>query len=488
MIRKDFVRRKEMKTTKITICACVLLMVSSVFATQIDVPFDYLTIQGAVDAAENGDVVVISAGTYVGTGNVNIDMRGKSVTVCSTDPDDPEVVAGTVIDGTGLSWKNGFVFRSGETTGSKVSGLTVKGTYNFTGGAFACYNNSSPLIENCVITGNRAFLGGGAYIANSQSRPVFRNCTITNNTATVNGGAVYSNAAGPIFENCVFTGNTAPNGGAIYAHNTGNPALTNCTITGNTAKTSGGGIYSYNDSDITLTNCIIYGNTAPRAADIFLPPMGLATIMDVAYSNLSYDAAKVEFANANTLNLVAGNVFDDPLFTGDSLLILQKVSPCVDAGKESVVLGADTDVVGSPRVSGGGIDIGAFEFQSVFPAVFKLTPQTLNLDSNGQFVTCTIAFATKYSPDDIDTSKLLLNMAIAPEFTEVEAAEQYLLVKFDRSALQALIDRAATTAEVSIYGQFNNGIEFEGFDEIKITTDNNDKTNGNGNSNGNGKK
>ena len=470
-----------MKTTKITICTCVLLMASSVLAAELNVPFDYPNIQDAVEAAENGDVVVLAIGTYTGAGNSNVNMKGKTVTVRSTNPADPAVVAETVIDCTGSQWKNAFVFRTAETPESKVAGLTIKGAYNFMGGAFACFNNSGPLIENCVITGNKSFLGGAAYIANSQSRPIFRNCYITDNSATVNGGAIYSNAAGPIFENCLFTGNSAPNGGAIYAHNTGMPALTNCTVSANSATTGGGGIYAYNKSDITLTNCIVYNNTAPRAADIFIPALGEATTMDVAYSNLSYDIAKVEFASKNTLNLVAGNIFDDPMFSGDSLLILQKISPCVDAGTTAVEIGGDTDVTGSPRISGDGIDIGAFEYQSALPADLKFTPRTLNLDSNGQYVTCTIAFATTYTPGDIDTATLLLNMAITPVFTEIDAEEQYLLVKFKRSALQEIIDRDATNFEVNIYGKLNNGTEFEGFDEIKITTDSNDKTNGKSN-------
>jgi pectin methylesterase-like acyl-CoA thioesterase len=47
------------------------------------------TIQAAIDAAEDGDVIVVRPGNY----NEKINFNGKNITLRSTDPDDPEVVA-----------------------------------------------------------------------------------------------------------------------------------------------------------------------------------------------------------------------------------------------------------------------------------------------------------------------------------------------------------------------------------------------------------
>jgi regulator of RNase E activity RraA len=60
------------------------------FATTINVPADYATIQVAIDAANNGDTVLVAPGTYV----ENIEFYGKAITVSSAEG--PEV---TVIDG-----------------------------------------------------------------------------------------------------------------------------------------------------------------------------------------------------------------------------------------------------------------------------------------------------------------------------------------------------------------------------------------------------
>ncbi|MBN1291887.1 MAG: hypothetical protein JXB48_08610 [Candidatus Latescibacteria bacterium] len=43
----------------------------------------YTKIQDAVNAAANHDTVIVNNGTYSGTGNVNIQIKGKSITVMS---------------------------------------------------------------------------------------------------------------------------------------------------------------------------------------------------------------------------------------------------------------------------------------------------------------------------------------------------------------------------------------------------------------------
>ena len=48
----------------------------------IHVPGDYPTIQGAIDAAFNGDAIVVAPGTY----NETIDLLGKAIRIRSSKP------------------------------------------------------------------------------------------------------------------------------------------------------------------------------------------------------------------------------------------------------------------------------------------------------------------------------------------------------------------------------------------------------------------
>ena len=187
------------------------------------------TVQAGIDLADSGDEVVLAAGTYTGIGNRDIDFRGKGITVRSSAPSDPEMVAATVIDCQKAG--RGFYFHSGETTMSVVDGLTIANGY--------------------VIS------EGGAIYCGDESGPTVRNCVIRNNTAVSAGGGIFCRHSSPAIVNCIVTGNAAADGGGIVLW-FGYSMVGGCTITDNVAfsPSSDGfschGAYVYADGETVL--------------------------------------------------------------------------------------------------------------------------------------------------------------------------------------------------------------------------------------------
>jgi parallel beta-helix repeat protein len=215
-----------------TIYATFVIGTSEFKVYNIDTGIGYDTIQEAIDAALDGEIIIVYPGTY----DENIVFDNRNITVQSTDPSDPSVVSATIIDG-GRSGKV-VKFLGGDT--SNLQGFTVQNGYEVSGGGIYLYN-SSPNITNNIITNNEADAGGGIYVYGSS--PTVENNTITNNAAYSGGGiCVYGNSS------AVITGNTIAgndvvwgSGGGIYVYGS-SPIITGNDIMGNTAG-SGGGIY-----------------------------------------------------------------------------------------------------------------------------------------------------------------------------------------------------------------------------------------------------
>lgn len=72
---------------------------NSTGAGSIEDPFQ--TIQHAIEAASDGDTVIVLEGRYAGPGNVNLSFMGKAIMVRSQDPEDDACVCATIIDAEG---------------------------------------------------------------------------------------------------------------------------------------------------------------------------------------------------------------------------------------------------------------------------------------------------------------------------------------------------------------------------------------------------
>ena len=112
------------------------------YSATLHVPSEYTTIQEAIDAALDGDAVLVAPGTYI----ENIDFKGKAITVESDQG--PEI---TIIDGNdsgSVVW-----FHSGEGQDSILNGFTISNgsDSDFGGGGIHCGSNCSPIVINNII-------------------------------------------------------------------------------------------------------------------------------------------------------------------------------------------------------------------------------------------------------------------------------------------------------------------------------------------------
>lgn len=141
-------------------------LVSHCWALERIVPGEYPTIQQAIDAAQNGDVVTVYPGTYY----ESLNFRGKAITVRARDLSSWTAIQKTVISGHHAK-SSCAIFDHGETNASVLEGFTLRfsqegGLVQWrndsfrAGGGILCIN-SSPTIRRCCIGWNHATYGGG---------------------------------------------------------------------------------------------------------------------------------------------------------------------------------------------------------------------------------------------------------------------------------------------------------------------------------------
>ncbi len=278
----------------------------------------YSTIQSAITDADQGDTIIVETGTYY----ENINMAGKAVTLRSLDPDNPSVVAQTILNGSQIDTV--IACSTNEGADTLIEGFYITGGggadvygigYEYSGGG-VYINDASPTIRNCTFVANSADdYGGGIYIC--QGSPTIADCTFSQNIAMLGGGIYnyidatptimdclfFENAAtdyaggigstfsNPILERCVFIENTAAFGGGmrnyfssprmtncIFSENrsiyygggmyncASDPNILQCTFTENVSGYYGGGMDNYCNSSPLVTNCIFSGNTAVYGA------------------------------------------------------------------------------------------------------------------------------------------------------------------------------------------------------------------------------
>ncbi len=255
----------QTESTKAVLVACVFVLgtgpisIARVIYVDDDGPADFSTIQAAIDDANDGDTIVIQPGTYTGPGNRNMDFAARALKVRSVDPNDPTVVAATIIDCRYVAQPSGgggrvraadlqayraFIFHSGEGSDTGIEGLTIiNAGAGESGGAILC-KQSSPRIAKCVFRANQC---------------------------SQRGGAIFVEDGSPRIEQCLFEQNLADHGGALACSSIdARVYITNWVIRDNEARVSGGGLHCGNG--VVVSGCLIFRNQADGQSDRYPDP------------------------------------------------------------------------------------------------------------------------------------------------------------------------------------------------------------------------
>ncbi len=281
------------------------------------------TVQYAVDAAEDEDLIKVATGVYTGvharlspTGygmpptsriitqvvyiSKTATIRGGYTTPGFTDPPDPEAnpttldaqgqgrvlfIGGSItptIEGLRITGGDAAGLRGGDMSTDAGGGIYIldamaklRNNHVFSntatnGGGLALWESGAMISENTFIDNTAARettgLGGGLYLIMADA--TLSGNTIISNTANAGGGGVFSGSGVvAISDNRVFSNTTFGNGGGLYLSSNEDTVSGN-TISGNTASNGGGLRLEY--SSATLSSNTVSDNTASNGGGLDL--------------------------------------------------------------------------------------------------------------------------------------------------------------------------------------------------------------------------
>jgi alpha-tubulin suppressor-like RCC1 family protein len=404
-------------------------------------------IQDAIDASVAGDLVLVSNGIYStggraiygqATNRVNLDravtvqsVNGPASTLIKGDYTAPThggpnarcayltngaVLSGFTLTNGGTLFTTNIVLESSgggiwcEPSGGVVSNCVLAGNVaaRFGGGAF------QGTLFNCILTNNTASQGAGA------CSNVLFNCTVMKNTANYQSLNVGGGALSCVLSNCLLVANYCSGGGGggaalstlvgcVLSNNAANyggglassvaynclissnravssgggaygGALLNCVLKTNLAGRTGGGVYSS-----ALTNCTVVGNNAPSIGGVDGTEGG-AVANSIIYNNAggNLSSTKSVFFVCSSPYFGTGSITNAPLFVNEAGgdFHLQSNSPCINSGNNAYV-SVTNDFDGNPRIVGGTVDIGAYEYQTPGSVISYAWLQQYSLPTDG---------------------------------------------------------------------------------------------------------
>ncbi len=221
--------------------------------------------------------------------------------------------------------------------------------------------NSSPILKNVIISGNRTRSSGGGIANTSNSSPTLTNVLICGNLAenihfsdtyySFGGGISNQYNSSPTLKNVTIINNRSFYSGAIYNYENSTAYVFNSIVWGNSGSIFGSGSENiHSSSSSNIIQSIVYGSTIGNIPGL---PSGLS-VSDLFINPISADSAPTTLGNYKLkINSLAINAGDNLHYTDFQ---------------------NDYDLSGSPRLIGDFIDLGAYEYHDL-----PILPNTENI-------------------------------------------------------------------------------------------------------------
>lgn len=339
------------------------------------------SIQAGIEAAADGDTILIHSGTYI----ENINFNGKDIILGSLylQTSDTSQISTTIIDGN----QSGTVvtINSGETGLAQLVGLTISNGFggidwpNYLPGGLLIDNGSSPTLSNLIISENSAIRGAGIRCTNG-SNPTILQSVISDNTG--GGISIYTNCSLEI-TNSMISNNVGGFSSGIHINDASNILMINSTIVNND-------IFSQGNSEYKAINTIYDQVTLSEDGG------GLVE----SYYSISED------------NLAGSDNVESPVSLSETYR-LRDNSAAIGSGIDSIHINGRwihapaTDLDGNmrPNPTGSMPDMGAYEsplgkpiplhlVELVFPA-----QNEMNISRD---VDISVTFTAEMDPESID--------------------------------------------------------------------------------------
>ncbi|MCF7810491.1 right-handed parallel beta-helix repeat-containing protein [bacterium] len=384
----------------------ILLILSGITQAEIlNVPDDFETIQGAIDAAEAGDTVLVQPGIY--EENISAADKGDlTIGSLTLTTDNPAYIDSTIIDGGGEGIAVGLN-RMQRDANIVFRGFTVRNGNEDWGGGISVSGAIDAELSDLIVTENQ----GRNYAVSAQSITdvQFARVKITENAS----GGICVFATHASLEDCDISNNQNDGGfmaaGILtmdrvsFIENAGyglrldygwrTPyALNHLTIAGTRMVDDDDGIglaiYTGEENDqvhVDLKNSIIFDNEG--VSILLYEGSTTETELIVSYSDVEggQDAVEFEGDGEAELHWNDGNISEDPLFVNPDVgdYHLTEDSPCIDTG----------DPEADPDPDETRADMGAYFYDQrhvpgilLVPQDFETIQEAINASEDGDTV------------------------------------------------------------------------------------------------------